>query len=203
MASVAALKRLIKGRVKVTAAGCWEWQGARNGNGYGQCRVGPKVWTVHRLAFTLWRGPIGRGLFVRHKKCNNPPCCNPRHLLTGWHEDNTNDIVLHKTRRRTFAEPEIHGMISSFDSGESVIAIATRLHTDSRMVKAHLLRAGRKMRHHGRPKGSKNVMVRITDEMKEAIRAKYATRKFTQEELAQRFGCDQGYVSMIVRQPER
>lgn len=198
MASIAALKKLIKARVKITASGCWEWQGARNAGGYGQHRVGEKIWTVHRLTFTLWKGPIKRGQVIRHK-CDNQPCCNPRHLVPGWHEDNTRDIVERgRAKRRVFTEEEVRNMISSFDSGESVISIARRLHTDSRMVKARLLRAGREMRHTGRPKGSKNVRTRITDDAKEKIRKAYATGKFTQQQLAVRFGCDQTYVSMLV-----
>lgn len=197
MASLTAIQRYVKERVKVTRSGCWEWMGSRTRGGYGQARVAGKAWAAHRLAYTAWRGLIRRGYVIRHK-CDNPPCCNPKHLEPGWHEDNTRDIVERGNGKRIFTSVEVRDMLSSFDIGESVLAISQRLHTDTRPVKAHLLEAGRKMRHLGRPKGSRNLIVRITDGAKEKIRKLYATGKFTQQQLATRFGCDQTYVSVLV-----
>ncbi len=36
--------------------------------------------------------PVPDGLFVRHT-CDNPPCCNPAHLLIGTAADNTHDAI--------------------------------------------------------------------------------------------------------------
>lgn len=191
-------KQYIKERIRVSSSGCWEWQCSKTGNGYGHCKVDGKVVSTHRLAFLLWNGPIKRGQIVRHK-CDNAACCNPKHLEPGWHEDNTQDIVTRKrSRSNRFSEQDVLGMISAFDLGESVVSISARLHTDTRIVKGFLLKAGREMRHLGRPKGSKNIRVRITDDVKEKIRKAYSTGRFTQQQLAVRFGCDQTYVSMLV-----
>ena len=45
------------------------------------------------LSYTLNIGRIPKGLHVLHS-CNNPPCCNPKHLRTGTCFDNIQDKVL-------------------------------------------------------------------------------------------------------------
>lgn len=71
---------------------CWEFQGARDQDGYGKVRVGDEVERAHRLSFMCNHGPIEAGMVVRHK-CDNPPCCNPAHLEGGTHEENMQDMV--------------------------------------------------------------------------------------------------------------
>ena len=82
---------------------CWEWMGARKDKlPYGLIMRGPKgaglVYT-HRVAYEVTYGPVPDGLLVLHK-CDNPPCCNPRHLFLGTHQDNTLDAQT-KGRRPT------------------------------------------------------------------------------------------------------
>lgn len=72
--------------------GCWEWQGATNGHGYGQLGYNGKRTTAHRLSYELSNGEIPAGVLVRHT-CDNPPCCNPAHLILGTHLDNAADRV--------------------------------------------------------------------------------------------------------------
>lgn len=90
------------GRVTVTDPGsCWEWRGRRKSKmGYGafQDRA------AHRLAYELVNGEIPDGLLIRHV-CDNPLCCNPRHLIPGTAQDNTNDAL----RRGRLARGERHG----------------------------------------------------------------------------------------------
>lgn len=71
---------------------CWEWQGARNGLGYGHLRFDGKDFKAHRVAYELHYGPIPDGLNVLHK-CDSPPCCNWSHLFLGTHADNADDKV--------------------------------------------------------------------------------------------------------------
>ena len=80
---------------------CWEWTGARKGRyGYGRYRGK----NAHRTAYELSKGTIPAGMLVRHS-CDNPPCCNPRHLLLGTHKDNTSDAI----KRNRLAMGERHG----------------------------------------------------------------------------------------------
>jgi hypothetical protein len=81
---------------------CWPWTARRYPGGYGQfsaCRNGKKsCLKAHRVAYTLSRGPIPPGHLVRHYECDYPPCCNPAHLRSGTHLDNSTDM--HQKGRR-------------------------------------------------------------------------------------------------------
>lgn len=75
--------------------GCWEWTGARHYFGYGRMGIARPDGTqttevTHRVAWTVFRGPIPDGVCVCHK-CDNPPCVNPDHLFLGSHIDNMRD----------------------------------------------------------------------------------------------------------------
>ena len=74
---------------------CWEWGGVTTEKGYGRFNGA----AAHRLAYQLVHGPIPDGQVIRHV-CDNPPCCNPAHLLIGSQKDNVRDSV----RRGRFAK---------------------------------------------------------------------------------------------------
>lgn len=66
---------------------CWPWNGAKNAKGYGRCHGT----VAHRLAYSLAIGPIPDGQVLRHK-CDNPSCCNPKHLVPGTQSQNMSDM---------------------------------------------------------------------------------------------------------------
>lgn len=72
---------------------CWPWTGATN-KGYGVIAVaGSKSRIAHDVAWEVHHGrPLPDGMLIRHS-CDNPPCCNPAHLLLGTHGDNSQDKV--------------------------------------------------------------------------------------------------------------
>ena len=73
---------------------CLEWQRAKNTNGYGVCIHGSKHWLVHRLMCKLNRVKHYKhlnGNVVLHK-CDNPSCCNTKHLQIGTQKANVRDM---------------------------------------------------------------------------------------------------------------
>ena len=78
---------------------CWPWKSKIKPRADGRptyattsCRIDGQTYTVraHRVAFALTCGPIGEGVDVLHS-CDNPVCCNPRHLRGGSDLDNSRD----------------------------------------------------------------------------------------------------------------
>ncbi len=71
---------------------CWEWMGRLDEYGYGHFYFNGKLWSVHRLACMLTKGPLTQGLKVCHTG-DSRPCCNPEHLYEGTQADNVADQV--------------------------------------------------------------------------------------------------------------
>ena len=76
---------------------CWNWIGMVDGCGYGMMKIKQRGYRTHRIAYELTYGDIPEGLCILHS-CDNPACCNPKHLRIGTHKDNMKDM-LDKGRR--------------------------------------------------------------------------------------------------------
>lgn len=71
--------------------GCWEWQSATNGKGYGRFQLtSTSTVMAHRYSYELAHGPIPDGMMVCHE-CDNPCCVKPAHLFLGTARDNAQD----------------------------------------------------------------------------------------------------------------
>lgn len=66
-------------KVRVSDTGCWEWLGAMSDTGYGSVGHGGRIYSTHRLAYSLLVGPIPEGLVLDHL-CEVRRCLNPQHL---------------------------------------------------------------------------------------------------------------------------
>lgn len=101
---------------------CWIWTGARASRGYGHTHLNNEHVYAHRAAYE-WAHGIGSadGMIVRHQ-CDNPPCCNPAHLLVGTQSDNMQDMI-----RRGRGNPSKGGAIWTAKLTEADVLEARRL----------------------------------------------------------------------------
>jgi hypothetical protein len=90
--------------VKVDKSGgpdaCWPWMAARvPAGGYGRF-LADRLIAAHRYAWIITNGPIeSKEIDVLHS-CDNPPCCNPRHLRLGTALENAAEMY-RKNRQNT------------------------------------------------------------------------------------------------------
>lgn len=94
------LKAIDRGYVSKSGAisKCWEWQGVAFANGYG--RLSSPIETKHEkfhrthrfvLYLKIGKKRIPKGMKCLHK-CDNPICCNPKHIYMGDHAQNMRDM---------------------------------------------------------------------------------------------------------------
>jgi len=79
------------GKVDKSKDGCWVWTAGLVSNGYGSFRLKlngeRKLALAHRLAYTLYKGPIPADLELDHL-CKHRICVNPDHLEPVEHREN-------------------------------------------------------------------------------------------------------------------
>lgn len=66
-------------KVEEDDRGCWVWQAAVKGHGYGSFHLNGALRSAHRLVWENLVGPIPDGLTIDHL-CRNKLCVNPAHL---------------------------------------------------------------------------------------------------------------------------
>jgi HNH endonuclease len=74
---------------------CWNWiSSVKDKDGYGRMKIRPKHYRAHRLAYAL-----NKNIAIEEVKlnilhsCDNPSCCNPKHLREGTEKENTKDMI--------------------------------------------------------------------------------------------------------------
>lgn len=72
-------------------AACHPWNASVNHSGYGHFRADGRMHLAHRWAYSRFVAPLGDEEVVRHS-CDNPPCQNLHHLLSGSVKDNVQDM---------------------------------------------------------------------------------------------------------------
>lgn len=199
---------------------CWLY-GGKPRSRYASISKGVGLGNVnaHRFSFEMHKGQLGRGKYVCHR-CDVKNCVNPDHLYAGDHEDNNED----NRKRGLFTGPKVrwarvrtkpgeaaHGrklgqeyverLKAEYASGKfTQMELARRYGVSQGTVSATI--RGVKNMGAGKPAGEKRsgfFRRKLAPEVIEQIRNLYAKGQHTQQQLAERFGCDQTYVSLIVR----
>jgi len=78
--------------------GCWLWDGAHVGSGYGQASFGGVRQVAHRVAYELTVGPVPESLQLNHL-CRNRGCVNPAHL---------EPVTASENKRRAWETSSLH-----------------------------------------------------------------------------------------------
>jgi hypothetical protein len=80
---------------KVAVSGpdnCWPYTGLLNRKGYGQIGIGQEMVTATHVALTIAGLPRSSPSHWALHRCDNPVCCNPRHLYWGTVQQNVKDM---------------------------------------------------------------------------------------------------------------
>jgi hypothetical protein len=70
---------------------CWPWKATVNRSGHGRFFLNGKLESAHRVAFFIHHGKLPASCSCHH--CDNPPCCNFKHLFDGTKSENAIDSV--------------------------------------------------------------------------------------------------------------
>lgn len=113
---------------------CWQWMGATN-RGYGAFQLGTSskshVVGAHKVAWTLYNGPVPDEMHVLHK-CDNRACVKPDHLFLGTNSDNIADRVAKGRSVRATAKltmKDVRSVRAWAAQGISNTEIASRLNS--------------------------------------------------------------------------
>lgn len=105
-------------------AACWPWLGYQE-DGYGRFFWDGRMVGAHELALTFTTGEVrAPGLDTCHS-CNNPICCNPRHLRFDTRAGNVADMVTAgRARPGRFTDEQIVTIRRRYRHGASQLALA-------------------------------------------------------------------------------
>ena len=167
---------------------CLNWKLSKNKEGYGSVTL-----KVHQLAYVLSHGDIPAGMLICHT-CDNPSCVNPEHLFLGTSADNFNDML---QKGRFFVRSgEQHPMKLHPERAVSGDRHYTRQHPE-------LVNRGDKHWSRKCPyrvsRGEAAGLHKLTEKQVAEVRKLYSSTKYTQQNLADKFGVRQSTISGIVR----
>jgi hypothetical protein len=139
---------------------CWLWTACCTDDGYGHFSINYSTYKASRVAYALTWGDPGESQVLH--KCDIPPCCNPRHLTIGTHEDN----MRHKIRRgrqpcgsqvgtAKLTEQEVRAILISKDTNT---ALAAEYNVDASTISD--IKTGKSWKHVPGPRREAEVAMR-------------------------------------------
>lgn len=127
---------------------CWEWTAGKTPYGYGRIRVPLSdnvVEYAHRLAFLMFHDQdIPAGMVIMHT-CDNPPCCNPRHLKLGTFSENSLDRerkgrrIAARSNRANVSDTDV---VNAYLAGMCIEDISVQMRIGYKSVRDVIDRAG-------------------------------------------------------------
>lgn len=121
---------------------CWPWRGRvmASRRGYGRLTFKGRMVGAHRMALTISSGADRPDRFACHS-CDNPVCCNPKHLFWGTHQDNMDDCVAKGRKRGARPKIDVPVMLAMREAGASYSQIAAHFGVNQASIGKALLRA--------------------------------------------------------------
>lgn len=201
------------------ADGCWVY--ADRSDAYGQLfdDAGRK-WTAHRFSYTIKHGPIADGLVVRHK-CDVRGCVNPEHLCLGTIQENVRDMVERgraarntgrramKPRRgiykhgRALSPLDRERLVQQYATGRFTQVELARQYRMSQAAVSATIRGWPGRKENGGATRAGSFRAKLTPELREEVRARYAAGGVTQTQLAEQYHVTQPYISDIISDRRR
>lgn len=125
------MRRYWSNVLRLGSTACWWWRGGLTDTGHGTFRAGShttqtsRVVPAHLYGFRLAHGvdALAGGLVVRHS-CDEAPCQNPAHWLTGTRGDNNRDAAARR-HLSGHAMTDVRGAAGRARAVQAAIAAAT------------------------------------------------------------------------------
>lgn len=105
---------------------CWNWIGRLDPNGYGRLDADRRPQLAHRIAYAISNPNIPLPEAVCHS-CDNPKCCNPRHLWPGTQLDNIADMDSKGRRRLPPVRRGAEASNTKLDAVRAIEAVSSSL----------------------------------------------------------------------------
>jgi hypothetical protein len=153
---------------------CWPWRGGTNEDRYGLFRARNKTVNAHRYALALSSGTSLDTKLLACHSCDNPPCCNPKHLFWSDQDGNMKDMAAKGRGSRAWyrgaklTERDVIDVTKRFVNGDTVNEIA-ELYGVTKVSVRHVLR-GKTFQHLTRQIFAGKLSGRyISDETRSAV----------------------------------
>jgi predicted XRE-type DNA-binding protein len=189
---------------------CWPWKGRVDRDGYGYLPCGQNARNVRsiRLAVFLATGKDPYGYIILHS-CDNPPCCNPKHLTPGTDLQNNAfrwknpSVTGSRNNNAKLTEKQVEQIRKRIERGERQLAIAP-LYGVSQALISKIARGEYWRRFDTRAAipqsfiaGERHPMAKVTEDIVRKIRALEGTA--SQYAIARQFSVSQSSVSLILK----